>query len=390
MNANPLLPLDGYYALSDYLEVPNLRKRAFEYLAWLAKTRVFRLNLPAPPADERERRVFLIYGGLASVYVAMLLTFFAATVFGWLSRWLGAVGIAIFLVGAFLMLRGPVKALLRTAKAAVQQHRAIWRGHPWRRRLIIGTAAIVVLGAIVPWRITAVGPFRVAPVLSMPHAAPDSGVIERVLVREGTRVTSGSPLLQIRNLGLERELLAIRRASDSLATRSAQARGVGSLSEVTLLDTRRAVEHARLAGLKERVEALRIRALGNGIVVTPRPEQLIGRWVSNGEIVMLLGHSDSVEIRIAIAGAGGTLVRPGSAVHLLPEATLDAPISGLVAAVSVAAGRADAIEARLRLPAAGAWRPGMTGRASITLRRSNAWGALWWNIRRGIRSDILL
>ena len=28
MNLNPLIPLDGYYALSDYLEVPNLRQRA--------------------------------------------------------------------------------------------------------------------------------------------------------------------------------------------------------------------------------------------------------------------------------------------------------------------------------------------------------------------------
>jgi putative peptide zinc metalloprotease protein len=390
MNANPLLPLDGYYALSDYLEVSNLRKRAFAHLAWLAKSRVFRLNLPAPPADERERRVFLIYGGLASVYIAMALTFFAATAFGWLNRWLGAVGIAIFLAGAFLMLRGPVKALLRTVRTAVRQHRAAWGERPWRRRLIVGTSAILVLGAIVPCRITVVGPFRVAPVLSMPHAVPDSGFIEQVLVREGTRVTSGFPLLQIRNFELERELVATRRTRDSLAMLSAQARGLGSHSEVALLDTHRAVEDARLAGLQERVEALRIRALGNGIVVTPRPEELIGRWVSTGETVMLLGHPDSVEIRIALVGAGATLVRSGASVNMLPEAPLNAPASGRVAAVSVAASRPETIEARLRLPAAGAWRPGMTGRASVTLRRSNALGALWWSIRRGIRSDIFL
>jgi hypothetical protein len=32
----------------------------------------------------------------------------------------------------------------------------------------------------------------------------------------------------------------------------------------------------------------------------------------------------------------------------------------------------------------------MTGEASVTLRRSNVWGALWWTIRRRIRTDILL
>src|SRR6476620_268810 len=32
MHINPLIPLDGYYALSDYLEVPNLRHRSFAHL----------------------------------------------------------------------------------------------------------------------------------------------------------------------------------------------------------------------------------------------------------------------------------------------------------------------------------------------------------------------
>ena len=35
VNLNPLIPLDGYFALSDWLEVPNLRQRAFAHLAWL-------------------------------------------------------------------------------------------------------------------------------------------------------------------------------------------------------------------------------------------------------------------------------------------------------------------------------------------------------------------
>jgi hypothetical protein len=32
----------------------------------------------------------------------------------------------------------------------------------------------------------------------------------------------------------------------------------------------------------------------------------------------------------------------------------------------------------------------MTGQASITVRSSNAWGALWWRLRRAVRTDILL
>ena len=389
MNANPLIPLDGYYALSDYLEVPNLRQRAFAHLSWLVKTRLFGLDLPKPPADEREQRVFLIYGVLASAYIVFILTFFAAAMFGWLTRWLGSLGVVLFLAGLFATLREPVRAGLRTVGMALRQHRAAWREGHWRTRFSVAAPAILVLGALLPWPITITGPFVAAPVLSMPLAAPDSGIIQRVQVLEGTRVAAGAPLVQIRNLQLERELLASRRINDSLAVRSAQARSHGRFAEAAEIDAERSSEQARLAGLSRRVDALRIRALGSGTVITARPEELVGRWVASGATVLQVGEFDSVEIRIALQGAGGTLIRQGSPARLLADATLAPPVSGVVTSISATA-TPTTVEARLRLPALGTWRPGMTGRARVTVRNSNLWGALWWSIRRGIRSDILL
>jgi len=350
--------------------VPNLRQRAFAHLAWFVKTRVFRLSLPAPPADERERRILLIYGGLAAGYISLILAFLAATAFGWLARWLGAIGIAITLGGLFVLVRGLLRPWIDTARTALRQHRAAWREGPTRRRVIFGGAGVILLGAIIPWPITIAGSFVAVPVLSIPHTAPDSGIIQRVQVLEGTRVAAGAPLMQVRNLKLERELAAHRRLTDSLAIRSTHARGLGRFSEVARIDAASSVEAARLAGLRERVAALHIRALGTGVVMTPRPEELTGRWVSSGEVILQLGRSDSVEIRIALSGAGGTLVRSGHPVRLLQDATLNAPVSARIAAVAVAIDSGQALTARLRLPAGTSWRPGMTGRARITLQRS--------------------
>jgi hypothetical protein len=390
MNVNPLIPLDGYYALSDYLEIPNLRQRAFGYLAWLVKTRVFHLSLPAPPGDERELRIFRIYGALAAGYIGLILAFFAATAFGRLSEWFGAIGVAIFLGGLVVMLYRPLSRWIHTARTALREQRAAWRGGPPRRRIAAAGVGFILLGALIPWPITITGPFVAAPVLSIPHTAPDSGIVQRVQVLEGTRVTAGAPLLRIRNLELERELAGQQRITDSLAVRSAQARGRERTSETAQIDAARSVEDARLAGLRERVEALHIRALGTGTVLTPRPEELVGRWVSNGEILLQLGRSDSVEIRIALNGAGGTLVQAGHPVRLLQDATFDVPVSARIADVAAAIDSGQTLTARLRLAAGASWRPGMTGRARITLERSNVWGALWWTLRRGVRSDILL
>src|SRR6476620_1751878 len=90
MNANPLIPLDGYFALSDYLEVPNLRQRAFAYLSWSVKARVLRLDVPEPAAEEREKRIFLIYSLLAVWYITSIMLLVAGSVYGWLDRALGS------------------------------------------------------------------------------------------------------------------------------------------------------------------------------------------------------------------------------------------------------------------------------------------------------------
>ena len=54
-NANPLLRYDGYYILSDFLEIPNLRQKSTEYAMGLIKRHVFgvKANQPLPPVGQR-------------------------------------------------------------------------------------------------------------------------------------------------------------------------------------------------------------------------------------------------------------------------------------------------------------------------------------------------
>jgi hypothetical protein len=198
------------------------------------------------------------------------------------------------------------------------------------------------------------------------------------------------PLLRIRNLELEREAAASRLICDSLAARSDEARAANRMAEVASLDLALASEQSRLAGLRERIAALEIRASSAGVVLTPRVQELQGQWVSRNTVVLRLGELDSVEVRIALSGAGAGYVRAGQEVRLLPESDLTAGRQATLQQVAAAADPSHTVQARLWLPASEAWRPGVTGRANIRLRGSNIWGALWWRVRQEIRSDILL
>src|SRR6267378_3921587 len=64
LNFNPLIKLDGYYLLSDYLEIPNLRKRSFRFVGSLIE-RLFGIESASQPEENlspRERRILPIYG----------------------------------------------------------------------------------------------------------------------------------------------------------------------------------------------------------------------------------------------------------------------------------------------------------------------------------------
>lgn len=389
MNVNPLIPLDGYYALSDYLEVPNLRQRAFAHLSWWGKTRVLRLEAPKPPADAREERIFFLYAALSIVYIAVLLGFVATNALGWLNRVLGVIGILIFAFAVGMALRQQLREWRHTAWMALQKHGPQWKNRHLKR-LVAVLVALGLMGLLVPWPISIPGRFAVAPAAAIPLTAADSGIVDRVLVREGTRVTAGASLVKIRNLDLERQIVASQRVADSLRQLSREAWARDLTAEVARLDAARDAEEATVAGLRERMAALDVRALGSGIVVTRRPEELAGRWVSRGELLLVLERPDSRELRIALTGAGATLVQAGQPVLLLADGLLDAPMRAQVTDVATAGGPGNALEARVRLPGTSQWRPGMTGRARVHLRDTSFWAALWWQIRRGIRSDILL
>src|SRR5690606_16998281 len=86
--------LDGYYLLSDYLDIPNLRRKSFRYVGDLAR-RLFGADSPAPPApSRRERRIYAAYGLAAMAGSVALLTYVAVT------------------VGDFLIVNGQPMALL--------------------------------------------------------------------------------------------------------------------------------------------------------------------------------------------------------------------------------------------------------------------------------------
>lgn len=164
-NANPLLPLDGYYALSDWLELPNLRHRASAHLGWWVRRHVLQIELPEPDLTPREQRIFLVYGALAAVYGMVLLAITTSVLLGIARRTLGVAGALLVLIPVYTALRSPVRSLLSNRTLLARRLRGSV-SERWRRRGTRAGIAIVVaalVGLALPWPRTVDGAFEVAP-----------------------------------------------------------------------------------------------------------------------------------------------------------------------------------------------------------------------------------
>ncbi|HEX7362259.1 MAG TPA: hypothetical protein VF283_17345 [Bryobacteraceae bacterium] len=71
LNFNPLIKLDGYYILSDLLDIPNLRSRSLRFTARTVKAVLCRKAIPR--AAMKERIAYLGYAGFAVPFSAYFL-----------------------------------------------------------------------------------------------------------------------------------------------------------------------------------------------------------------------------------------------------------------------------------------------------------------------------
>src|SRR6185369_3966084 len=122
-NANPLLPLDGYFAFIDWMEIPNLRLRAFAHFRWWVRKRLLRLEEPEPAATARERRVFLIYGTLATAYITGLFAFLVFLLVGWARGAFGVIGGVTVALLLATLLRKRIAGWSRAIVLAVRARR---------------------------------------------------------------------------------------------------------------------------------------------------------------------------------------------------------------------------------------------------------------------------
>lgn len=389
-NLNPLIPLDGYYALADWLEIPRLRSGAFEYWGWLFKRHVLGVDVKAPPITPRERRIFLVYGGLAGVYSV----FVSVVGLAWLILVFGKfIGPWIWVIVTWTvvkLLRKHAGRARSLALAARTRWQAGFLSGPRAGILAMVVVAVLALPFLVPWTYRARGDFTVEARPPAPVRVQVDGIVEQVLVAEGDTVAAGEPLAVLWNPDLEAEWQSLRAEAKRLAVRRGRAEARGELMSSADAAATLAELERELEVLDARHDRLVVRAPATGTVLGYRLVERLGERLEEGdEFAAIAGlHGRLARVRVPLKRAGEMAAGQPAGLRLVTRPDLEFQST----VVSVAPAAADGtVEAIVHFPAA-EWQPapGMSGIAKIETRRATVAHAIARAWRQTVRIDLWL
>lgn len=313
-NLNPLMRLDGYYVLTDWLGRPNLAadaaKAVKEMVGWCFLGRWSQHR----SLDAGSRVWLLLYGIAAGAYRVGL-------VGGLLLAGVKMYGRGGLLLAAIIVIGWVLRPMCRAIRLTRE---TIDRRPAAAIRFLIASAIVSVIGWGLTWiPITSdhyVGSSWLG-VAEFQHDAPlrtkSAGFVREIFVADGQSVHRGTPIVRMENLALQAQRMA---AQQEWATAKVEERRHREHNQTGRAAAQRKAVRAlekRLQELQEKEAALMVHAPRDGVVVASQLEHWQDRWLEAGEAICHLVQPQKMKAIVAIpqqqnrelAGLVGRVVR---------------------------------------------------------------------------------
>lgn len=296
-NANPLIRFDGYYILSDLLEMPNLYQRSQNYLKYLVKRYVYGVRRPQNPAQLRtERATFVTYGVSSLVYRVLLF----ASIFLFVFDKLFFLGAALAIWGIVGYVVTPLVKLVHYLGTSAE----LMRVRPRAALATAGfTAAVVVAVGVIPWSDHGRAMGVVEPRRYRSVSLGESGFVEaaspawRRIEPGGDHATRPVIVASNPDLETERDRLAARVDELRLSHQQARAEDPG---HARIQAARLAAARQRLARIESRLAGLTVTPGVRGTWLTDDAERLVGTYQQRGEKLGVVASLDDLVVRLTV------------------------------------------------------------------------------------------
>lgn len=289
-NANPLMRFDGYYALTDAADLPNLASRSSQYWRYLFKRYLFSDSGAEFIASKNESRWLLPYGFLAFCYrwfVMLMIVFLLSKQSLFLASVLAVYLVYLHVFKPLLVLYDYFKELLHIGAS--------------RQSLVFGLVVALLLVFVffvvkVPVIATAYGVVVAAPETHVVSTV--DGELIKLAVADGEQVVAGQLLLDIKNPLLEAERRLVVARLDELRAQYSMAR-IHDPIEAEQLEEDIIVVVQQLQQAQLELEKLKHYAGKSGIFYSlPGGAITLGSYVYKGDLLAYVLAPGDLQLKV--------------------------------------------------------------------------------------------
>lgn len=278
-NGNPLLRFDGYYILSDLIEIPNLASRSNQYLGYLIRRYMFGLLASRSPITADGERCWFIGYGITSGFYRLFVSF---TIALWVATQFFIIGV---ILAAWALITQVFYPALSQFFALIPE---VMRANKIRQFSFVSCAfiALVVLSLTVPIpHSTFAKGIIILPENALIRAESE-GIVTAVQADNGIHVRAGTPLLTLENLPLQTKLEVLHAKQKELRARQ-KAVILNDRTQSAIFNGELDILETEISEVRNKIQNLTIKSPLSGILSLPLAIDLPGRFITKGEVI---GH----------------------------------------------------------------------------------------------------
>ncbi len=330
INGNPMMRFDGYYFLSDLLNLPNLNQRSMAMTKWQLRRSLFGWDDPPPePLARGIRRFLIIFGCCTMIYRFFLFLGIAILVYNLFFK---ALGIILFVIEILYFIAMPIYNEIK-----------VWFMRRKEAKFNLNTFftmlafLLATLAFITPWRVSITETAILVPERQAIVVAPHDGVIKSIMIEPSDILEKGQPLFNIVSPELSHSIKINRLQESSLLWRLERVVDDAELLSQRIVDQQRLVQiRAKLRGQTDEYNRLRIIAPFSGQIVEVNPEIREGGAIPKNTSLAVIVDWDrpSVDTYVREKDLGRFAVG-GSAVFFPDDIDLS-PVPAVIETIAVA------------------------------------------------------
>ena len=320
INLNPFMRFDGYYIMSDMLDMPNLQDRSFKLALWELRENLFGFGITPPENFPKKRHRFIVlYAYSIWIYRLILFTGIAWAVYYFFFKLLG---LALFAVEIGWFIIRPIAKEIGVWRKMLASH-----SEPIKPRPAWLVPLFFVALVLIPWQSHILVPGLLLAEAEYTLYSIEAAQVAEVFVKEGDFVKPNQVLVKLESPDLEYKIKSAQLKLNELTQRLALQSMELKLARNNPVDYEQLQStRAEIQGLQDVKEKLTIKATFEGHVRDLSDWLIPGEWLAKDEplgivestAVTVIAYAEEADLEKLKVGGEGRFYPEGGDLQSFP------------------------------------------------------------------------